>query len=153
MWISGGDSVVGLPLLLVPLQPMGQATDRPAGSGPQPSLTRARARALAGKDSQASCPGGFQTACLEVQMAGAGSSVPFRASAWLFYEITGAFISALAPFSSFSARLQRRAPRREQGEEAHSRRHPRCAGQPGLRIPQPRPFEPRRLRREHRGPG
>lgn len=104
-------------------------------------------RALMGKGRQASCLGGFQTACLEVQMAGVGCSEPFRASAWLFYEITGAFISALAPFSSFSARLQRQASRREQGEEAQPRPRPRWAGRPGLRIFPPRPFEPQRLGR------
>lgn len=58
----------------------------------------------------------------------------FRASAWLFYEITSAFISALAPFPSFPARLQRHALRQEQGEEAHSRLRPRWAGRPGLHI-------------------
>lgn len=69
-----------------------------------------------GKDSQASCLGGFQTACLEVQMAGADSSVPFRASAWLFYEITGTFISGLAPFPV----LLSEAPKT--GNEARTRR-------------------------------
>lgn len=79
-------------LLLVLLQPPGRGWGgMTTGPGPQAS-------ALAGKGGQAPCLGGFQTACLEVQMAGVGSSVPFRASAWLFYEITGAFISALAPF-------------------------------------------------------
>lgn len=56
-------------------------------------------------------------------------------------------------FSSFSARLQRQASRREQGEEAHWSPCPRWAGRPGLCIPQPRPFEPWRLGRERRGPG
>lgn len=56
-------------------------------------------------------------------------------------------------FSSFSARLQRQASRREQGEEAHWCLCPRWAGRPGLCIFQPRPFEPWRLGRERRGPG
>lgn len=90
---------------------------------------------------------------LEVQMAGVGSSVPFRASAWLFYEMTGTFISALAPFFSFSARLQRQATRQEQGKKAHSPLHPCWAGRPGLCVFQPCPFEPWGLGREHRGPG
>lgn len=98
-------------------------------------------------------PQWVSTACLEVQMAGVGSSVAFRASAWLFYEITDAFISALARISSFPARLQRLATRREQEEEAHSWPHPCWAGRPGLHIFQLHPFEPSRLRREHRGPG
>lgn len=66
-------------------------------------------------------------------MAGVGPSVPFRASACLFYEMTGTFISALAPFFSFSARLQRQTTRPEQGEEARPQLHPHWAGRPGLR--------------------
>lgn len=86
---------------------MGYRTDGPAPSGPRGHCSPEPGH-TDGKDRKASCLGGFQTACLEVQMAGADSSVPFRASARLFYEITGTFISGLAPFSSFSARLQRR---------------------------------------------
>lgn len=63
--------------------------------------------------------------------------------------MTGSFISALAPFFSFPARLQRQATRREQGREACSQLHPCWARRPGRCIFQPHPFEPRRLGREH----
>ena len=86
-----GASMIYLPPLFILLQPSGYTTDRPATSGPG-AIALLSPGTLMGKDSQASCLGGFQTACLEVQMAGADSSVPFRASAWLFYEITGTFI-------------------------------------------------------------
>ena len=110
-----GASMIYLPPLFILLQPSGYTTDRPATSGPG-AIALLSPGTLMGKDSQASCLGGFQTACLEVQMAGADSSVPFRASAWLFYEITGTFISGLAPFPV----LLSEAPKT--GNEARTRR-------------------------------
>lgn len=128
MWVSGP----GLQWFSScrPHPPASPVYDRPAASGPR---AIAHPRLGTGGEGQSGLlPRWISN--LEVQMAGVGSSVPFRASAWLFYEMTGTFISALAPFFSFSARLQRQTTRQEQGEEARSQLHPHWAGRPGLRI-------------------